>query len=167
MDECEELAGWWLSHLSEKYDSHLGWWNSHGKIIPARDPKQRGGAKGYCTISDDGDDDDDDDDDDDNEVDGEDEEEEDDVEEDNDVEEENGSQDREIHFVRACARSKCTWAFQKSQFVKIYMKNAGPQSQTRHFVRACAVEMHIDISQEPFCVEIHRELAGHGWYHLD
>ena len=51
-------------------------------IIPARDPKQGGGAKGYCTIG--GDDDDDDDD----EVDGEDEEEDDDVEEDV---EENGS----------------------------------------------------------------------------
>ena len=30
-----------------------------------------------------------------------------------------------------------------------------------------AVEMHMDMSQEPFCVEIYRELAGHGWYHLD
>ena len=35
------------------------------------------------------------------------------------------------------------------------------------FVRACAVEMHMDMSQEPFCMEIYRELAGNGWYHLD
>ena len=48
-----------------------------------------------------------------------------DEQEDNDVEEENGSQDRETHFVRACA-----------------------------------VEMHMDMVQEAFCVEIYRELAG-------
>ena len=29
-----------------------------------------------------------------------------------------------------------------------------------HFVRACAVETHMDISQEPFCVEIYSENAG-------
>ena len=28
------------------------------------------------------------------------------------------------------------------------------------FVRGCAVEMHMDISQEPFCLEIYREKAG-------
>ena len=28
------------------------------------------------------------------------------------------------------------------------------------FVRACAVKMHMDISQEPFCVEIYRKNAG-------
>ena len=28
------------------------------------------------------------------------------------------------------------------------------QDREAHFVRACGVEMHMDISQEPFCVEI-------------
>ena len=30
----------------------------------------------------------------------------------------------------------------------------------QHFVRACAVEMHMDMSQEPFCVEFCRKSAG-------
>ena len=34
-------------------------------------------------------------------------------------------------------------------------------------MRASAVEMHMDMSQEPFCVEIYRELAGHRWYQSD
>jgi len=34
-------------------------------------------------------------------------------------------------------------------------------------VRACAVEMHPDISQEPFCVEIYMGNAGRPRYHLD
>ena len=29
----------------------------------------------------------------------------------------------------------------------------GSQDRGAHFVRACAVEMHMDMSQEPFCVE--------------
>ena len=41
------------------------------------------------------------------------------------------------------------------------------QDQEAHFVRACAVEMHMAISQEPFCVEIYRKNAGHVWEHLD
>ena len=38
----------------------------------------------------------------------------------------------------------------------------GDRSQFRdqHFVRACAVETCIDISQEPFCVEICKEETG-------
>ena len=28
------------------------------------------------------------------------------------------------------------------------------------FVRAWAVEMHMDVSQEPFCIEFYRENAG-------
>ena len=27
--------------------------------------------------------------------------------------------------------------------------------------------MHMDMSQEPFCIEIYRDLAEQGWYHLD
>ena len=34
------------------------------------------------------------------------------------------------------------------------------QDQEAHCVRACAVETHMDISQEPFCVEIYRKNAG-------
>ena len=30
----------------------------------------------------------------------------------------------------------------------------------RSFVQACAVEMHMDMSEEPFCTEIDRENAG-------
>ena len=37
---------------------------------------------------------------------------------------ENRPQDREAHFVRAYM--KCTWTFEKSHFVEIYRKNAGP-----------------------------------------
>ena len=63
------------------------WWNSPGhpgkprkkQIIPPRDPKQCGGARGYCRIG--GDDDDDDDD----ERDGENDEDEDEEEEEEDV----------------------------------------------------------------------------------
>ena len=60
------------------------------------------------------------------------------------------------HTLCEPAQSKCTWTSDKSNFVEIYRKNAGPQSRARHFVRACAIEMHTDISQEPFCVEIYR-----------
>ena len=41
------------------------------------------------------------------------------------------------------------------------------QDWEAHIVRACAVEMHTDISQEPFCAEIYRENAGCPGYHLD
>ena len=43
----------------------------------------------------------------------------------------------------------------------------GSQDRETHFVRAGAVEMHMDISQEPFCVEIYRENAGRPGDHLD
>ena len=80
------------------------------------------------------------------------------------------------------ARSKCTWTFHKSYFVwksarKVpYANPATPvlcepaQSKcvrTFHkshfvwicFVRACAAEMHMDVSQEPFCVGIYKKSA--------
>ena len=41
------------------------------------------------------------------------------------------------------------------------------QDREAHLVRASAGETHMDMSEEPFCVEIYRELAGHGSYHLD
>ena len=37
----------------------------------------------------------------------------------------------------------------------------------QRFVRACAVEMHMDISQEQFYMEIYRENATRDGYHLD
>ena len=42
--------------------------------------------------------------------------------------------------------------------VEIYSKNAQGHLRDTHFVRACAVEMHMDISQEPFCAEIFRKM---------
>ena len=59
------------------------------------------------------------------------------------------------------AQSKCTWTC-----VEIY-RDAACVAHGHRFVRACAAEMHMDMSQEPLCMEIYRELAGHGWYHLD
>ena len=41
------------------------------------------------------------------------------------------------------------------------------QDREAYFARAGIVEMHMDISQEPFCVEIYRENAGRVWEHLD
>ena len=43
------------------------------------------------------------------------------------------------------------------------------QDREAHFVRACAVEMHMDMLQEPFCVEIYRKngrgrLRGHRFF---
>ena len=35
-----------------------------------------------------------------------------------------------------------------------------PIPGARHFVRACAVETHMDISEEPFCVEFYRKNDG-------
>jgi hypothetical protein len=34
------------------------------------------------------------------------------------------------------------------------------QNRDTRLVRACAVEMRMDISQEPFCMETYRENAG-------
>ena len=39
-------------------------------------------------------------------------------------------------------------------------ENAGPQFRGARFVRACAVEMHMDISEEPFYAVIYRNNAG-------
>ena len=32
------------------------------------------------------------------------------------------------------------------------------QDEEAHLVRACAVEMHLDMSQEPFCVDFYRKM---------
>ena len=44
--------------------------------------------------------------------------------------------------------------------MEINRKNAVRQSRGTHFVRACAVETNMDISEQPFCVELYRENAG-------
>ena len=108
-----------------------------------------------------GDDDDDDGDGDDDDVDVEEEEEEedDDVEVD-DVEEGDRSQDREAHFVRACAVEMYTNISQEPFCMDTYRTNDRGHLWGHRFVRACAVEMHMDTSQKPFCVEIYRENAG-------
>ena len=64
-------------------------------------------------------------------------------------------------FVRACT-VEMHMDFTRAFCAKIYRKNAGRQSLGHRFVGACAIEMHMGMSQEPFCLEICRELAGHG-----
>ena len=53
---------------------------------------------------------------------------------------------------------KCTWTCHKSHFMQKF-KGKLPRrpSQRPCFVRACAIEMHMDMSQEPFYAEIYRE----------
>ena len=61
------------------------------------------------------------------------------------------------HVLCKPAQAKRTCTFHENHFVEIYRKNAGPQPRARHFVRACAIKTHMDISQEPSCVEIYRK----------
>ena len=51
--------------------------------------------------------------------------------------------------------------------MEIHRENAGRRFRGKHFVRACEVEMHMDMSQEPFCVEIYSKNAGRSGDHLD
>ena len=39
----------------------------------------------------------------------------------------------------------------------LYANLQGKWPRSQRFVRACAVEMHMNISQEPFCIKIYRE----------
>ena len=56
-------------------------------------------------------------------------------------------------FVQACA-----WTLQKSHFMREFSGNhAAPQDCNNRFVRACAVEMHLDISEEPFYARSYKE----------
>ena len=43
--------------------------------------------------------------------------------------------------------------------MEIYKKNAGPKSRDTRFARARAIEMHMEMSQEPFRVEIYKRNA--------
>ena len=44
--------------------------------------------------------------------------------------------------------------------IEMHMENSADQNRGPHFVWACAVDMHLDMSQEPFCVKIYRKNAG-------
>ena len=48
-------------------------------------------------------------------------------------------------------------------YTEIYSKNARAQNRGPHFVRACAIEMHINMSEEPFYTEICRKSAAPCW----
>ena len=43
---------------------------------------------------------------------------------------------------------------------KMLRRKTDPKTKEAHIVRACAVEIHMDTSQEPFCVEINKENAS-------
>ena len=88
-------------------------------------------------------------------------------EENDDVEEENHSQARESTLCASLRNRNAHGHFTRAISCGIYRKNAGPQACDTHFVRACAVETHMDISQEPFCVEIYRKNAARAGDHLD
>ena len=50
---------------------------------------------------------------------------------------------------------------EESTHVRAERRKTDPKTGKHTLVRACAVETHIDISQEPFCVEIDRKNAVH------
>ena len=60
------------------------------------------------------------------------------------------------------AQSKRTWTFHKSKFVWNFtgkMLDTYPRASV--FLRACAVEMYMDTSQKPFCMENYKENGEH------
>ena len=95
------------------------------------------------------------------------------------------SQEREPHLVRAggseihmdmseepfCMeiyRKKRTWTCHKSHFVwKFTGKMPYPLFQTRILCGNLQEKTHMDIAQEPFCVEIYRKNAARAGAHLD
>ena len=61
-------------------------------------------------------------------------------------------------ILREPAQWKCTWTCHQIHFVwKFKGKMAEDHLRGHRFVRACAVEMHMDISQKPFCVKLTRK----------
>ena len=81
-------------------------------------------------------------------------------EEDDDVEDDDVEEDR-AQDGRASLQLTCTWAKHKRHFMRAFTgKNAAPQACAARFVRACAVEMHMDMSQEPFYAEIYWKNAA-------
>ena len=78
-----------------------------------------------------------------------------------------GRQSRDTRFVQACAIIETNMDISQELFqfcMDIYRKSPVRQSRDTRFVGACAGETPMDISQEPFCVEIN---AGSPGYHLD
>ena len=76
-------------------------------------------------------------------------------EEDDDVEDDHVEAQDGTHTLCEPAQSKCTSTCHKSHFTHIAAQSRGP-----HFVQACAVEMHINVSQEPFYTEIYSKNAA-------
>ena len=71
------------------------------------------------------------------------------------------------HTLCEPAQAKCTWTKYNNHFVwKFTGKTTGDTSGTS-FCASCAVETHMDMSQQAFCAEIHREKTGRFGYHLD
>ena len=82
------------------------------------------------------------------------------MEEEEDDEEEDRSQDREAHFVRACAGDMRMDISPEPFCIGIYRQNGRGRLREHRFVRVCAVEMHMDRVQEQFCMEIYQKQPG-------
>ena len=63
-------------------------------------------------------------------------------------------------ILRGLAQAKRTWTVTRATLCRNLQENAGRYSRALHFVRACTIEMHMDMSQEPLCVEIYSKNAG-------
>ena len=82
---------------------------------------------------------------------------------DDDVEEENGSQDRDPHFVRACAVEMHLGISQEPRCARIYKKNAADQDRGPHFVRACTVKMHLTFHNNHFMRKFTGKMPQTSW----
>ena len=60
------------------------------------------------------------------------------------------------HTSRERAQSKCTWTCHKSHLMRELPGKCRARWIHPRFVRACAIEMHMDMSQQPFCARIMR-----------
>ena len=71
------------------------------------------------------------------------------------------------HTLCKPAQSKCTWKCHKSNLLQ---KNAGKMPRTKTATQTLcepAHEMHLDVSQKPFCARIYRKNAGAQVEHPD
>ena len=82
----------------------------------------------------------------------------DDTEKDND----GNGEDDDRHTVCELAQSKCTRTCHKSDLGRKLTRK-----MPKRIPRACTIEMHMDMSQEPFHTEVYIENAGRPGYHLD
>ena len=117
---------------------------------------------------DDDDEEEDDDDDGDNDVDDDDDEEEDDDDDDgdNDVDDDDDDHDF-VEDEDEVERKMRMWMLRRVGEDDDVEEENQSEDRTAHLVRVCAVETHMDISKEPFCVEIYRKNAGRPGDHLD